>query len=141
MSFVFGCMDNTFIPINAPENQTNLFTDRNGNQSINALFICSSNKKFYEVDVSQPGSVNDNDVFLKTSLFWNLRSGWRPFKNPVLLGDSNYASSEFLLTPIREPKNRGEIFFNKEHKKKRRLISEALYLFKVSFFLLTIHCE
>lgn len=93
-----------FIPINASENQANLFTDRNGNQSINVLFICSSIKTFYEVDVSQPGSVNDNDVFLKTNLFWNLTSGWRPFKKPVLLGDSNYASSEFLLTPIREPK-------------------------------------
>lgn len=103
------------------------------------MFVCGSNLKFFAVN-SDPGKETDANVYLSSRLNCSLKNGWRPFTNPILLGDSNYKLDKFLMTPITKyPLTFPEYRYNLAIEKTRKqTILKALAIFKVNIFLIFI---
>lgn len=65
-----------------------------------------------------------------------------PIPNGIILGDSGYALSNWLITPISAPANQSEIEFNRHHKRMRRLIECCNGVLKERFRCLkNLHCS
>lgn len=60
-------------------------------------------------------------------------NGWRPFPRAILLGDTGYAVSDWLITPLLITHNNAEEMFNSHHKRMRRLIENCNGLLKERF--------
>ena len=133
MPCIFGCIDGSHIPIVTPEENENQFINRHGYHSINGLFVCGADMSFYYCNAGWPGSVNDSRIFRNSSLQERLESSWRPFDGAVLLGDSGFTNSEYMITPILVPRSEQDMSFNVAHKKTRRIIESSFGLLKERF--------
>ena len=133
MPCVAGCVDGTLIPMRAPKDNEAQYVDRHGNHSINAMFVCGPNMRFYFASVRWPGAVNDARVLRNSHLCQQWEAGWRPFGGAVLLGDSAYPLKSWLMSPIANPLTQAERHFNRAHSKTRRLIECAYGIFKETF--------
>lgn len=83
-------------------------------KSIFQIYYCSSR---------WPGSVHDSRILRNSSLaeYFDIEDNL-PFPGGIILGDSGYGLSEWLITPIAVPIMDEEEKFNMHHKKMRRLI-------------------
>lgn len=91
---------------------------------------------FYYVSSRWPGRVSDQRVWRNSNLFGRLEAGWRPrwaAANTVLLGDSGYTNTDYLVTPILLPQSPQEIRYNRAHRQTRRLIECAIGVLKNRF--------
>ncbi|CAG7832733.1 unnamed protein product [Allacma fusca] len=132
--FVCGCVDGTLINIDAPRENESHFVDRYGNHSINTLMICGPDMNFFCVNPNWPGATHDARVLRNTIICKRFDEGWRPFPDAVILGDSGYGASDWLIPPVfNNPNNEAERRFNKHHKKTRRLIECAYGILKERF--------
>ncbi len=135
MPCVSGCVDGTMIPILAPTENEPHFVDRHGRHSINAMLVGGPGYRFYYCSANWPGSVNDCRVLKNSSLLRKFASGWRPFTNAILLGDSIYPCKEWLIPPIPEAliKSDQEKSFNASHMSTRRMIESSIGILKNKF--------
>ena len=105
----------------------------------------ASRKQFYSMNIQ---AVLDSDAFIT-----NIIAGWpgsthdaRIFENRniadkikdcaldgILLGDSGYPCRAYLLTPILNPKNAGEVHYNTAHRRTRCVIERYFGLLKRHF--------
>ena len=77
--------------------------------------------KIYYCSSRWPGSVHDSRVLRNSSLMDALEQQL-PFPRGIILGDSGYACSDWLITPVGTPHRDEELRFNTHHKRMRRLI-------------------
>ena len=82
-----------------------------------------------------PGSSHDSHIF-KTSAIGRQLEGGHGLADGVLLGDSGYACTPFLLTPYSQPHSRSEEQFNRAHKTTRCIIERTFGLLKRRFHIL-----
>lgn len=133
---VAGIVDGSLIKIDAPNENESAYVDRHGKHSINAMFVCGPNLEFYYVSARWPGSVHDARVLRNSSLARKWNSGWRPFTGAVILGDSGYGQSEWLITPViphQIEHTSGFRRFIRSHKTTRRLVENAIGILKEKF--------
>jgi len=108
---VVGCIDGTHIQIDSPRQtegsslrnhvlEPELFRCRKNYFSINVQAVCDADLNFLNIVAKWYGSAHDARVFENSNLFSDLEDGTAP---GILLGDSGYALSPFLLTPYRKP--------------------------------------
>ena len=133
MPCVIGCIDGSHVEIKTPIKNEGQFVNRHGTHSINMMCVCGPSLRFYYVSAKNPGCVNDSRIFRTSSLCDRLSRNWRPWPNGTLLGDSGYANSDFLVTPILNPRTQQEGRYNKAHRKTRRLIECAFGVLKQRF--------
>lgn len=133
MPSVVGCLDGTHVYIDAPCLDEPQYINRHGTHSINAMCVCGPDRRFYYVSARWPGSVNDARILRKSTLSDKFETGWRPFPNAVILGDSAYPLKEWLIPPIRHPMTEAEERFNVAHKRTRRVIENAFGVLKQRF--------
>ena len=90
------------IPVTAPRDNENQFVDRHKKgHSLNIMAVCGPNCDFFYLSARWPGSVNDARILRRSSLYASFEiSGWRPFPDAVILGDSIYPCKEWLIPPI-----------------------------------------
>ena len=81
-----------------------------------------------------PGSTHDSHIFRTSAIGRHLEGNG--LTDGVLLGDSGYACSPFLMTPYLDPKTRKEELFNKAHKVTRCIIEQAFGVLKRRFHVL-----
>lgn len=105
-----GCIDGSLFQLSVPKEGDLQWVDRHGNHSLNAQGVCDADLKFVSLSAKWPGSVNDARVWRNSALFAKLSSGWRPFEGAVIIGDSIYPQSEFLM-PMRPPNAETEAFY------------------------------
>uniref|UniRef100_A0A914WMT9 DDE Tnp4 domain-containing protein n=1 Tax=Plectus sambesii TaxID=2011161 RepID=A0A914WMT9_9BILA len=122
MPCVAGAVDGMLIEILSPTEYEDQYVDRHGTHSINAMFVCGPNLRFYVASVRWPGAVNDARVLRNSVLRRRFENGWRPFDRAIILGDSAYPLSDWLMPPIARPINDNERRYNRAHRKTRRLI-------------------
>ena len=79
-----------------------------------------------------PGSVHDARVMRNSSLATAF-DRHLPFHKAILLGDSGYALSPWLITPISVPVTPAENLFNMHHKRMRRVIECCFGVLKQRF--------
>ena len=83
-----------------------------------------------------PGSAHDSHIFRTSAIGRQLEGTGAGLTDGVLLGDSGYACSPFLMTPYLNPKTRQEENFNRAHKVTRCLIERTFGLLKRRFHVL-----
>lgn len=132
MPKVIGCIDGTHIPIKRPP--LNFYPDeyinRHGNHSINVQAVCVSRCIFLDIDCSWPGSVHDSRIFSNSNVYVKLTNNTL---TGILLGDSGYKLSPFLLTPYLTPNTEAQHLFKNSHRATRVRIEMAFGQLKRRF--------
>jgi len=137
MPCVAGIIDGTHIKIATPSTHEEQFVNRKGYHSLNVMAVCGPDLQFYAVNSSWPGSTNDARVLRNSGLAQQFNSGYRPFNNAVLLGDSGYPCLSWLMTPINSPNlSDSQERYNQSHKKTRRLVENSFGVLKNRFIIL-----
>jgi nuclease HARBI1 len=130
---VVGCVDGTYVNIIRPSINEHQYVNRHQDHAINAMFVAGPNLEFFYVSTKWPGSVNDGRVFRLSTLRTRLEQGWRPYPMAVLLGDSAYTNTNYLIAPLRMPATAQEERFNRAQRRTRRLVECAFGLMKQRF--------
>lgn len=130
-----GCIDGTHVRIKAPSQNEPDFINRKGFHSVNVQAICNHEGSFTNVVARWPGSTHDSHIF-RTSAVCRLLEGQCGLEFGVLLGDSGYACTPFLMTPYPQPCTRSEEQFNRAHKTTRCIIERSFGLLKRRFHVL-----
>lgn len=101
MPCVCGAVDGTLIELAyVPHEFEHQYVDRHHRHSINAMAVAGPDYRLYAFSSRWPGSVNDARVIRNSDMAARFERGWRPFDGAVLLGDSIYGASDWLL-PMR----------------------------------------
>lgn len=128
---VIGAIDGTLINIKKPTENENLFISRKGVHCLNVLAVCSSDLLFTYIVAKFPGANNDSFIWNYCNLQERFEAG--DFRNSLLLGDSGYALSRYLLTPVQHPTSQAEEQYNASHKQTRQVIERSFGLLKQRF--------
>lgn len=87
--------------------------------------------KFLDIVARWPGSTHDSTIFNASRIrakFLNCEMG-----DSLLLGDSGYACSNFLLTPLLEPQTQAEQLYNESHIRTRNVVERSFGVWKRRF--------
>lgn len=106
------------------------YVNRKNQHSLNVQAISTADRRFINVVIKSPGSAHDAKVFRESNIGIELATGT---KKGVLLGDSGYGLTPFLLTPYDNPATAAERRFNAAHKKTRVRVEQALGVLKRRF--------
>ncbi|KAJ0169579.1 hypothetical protein K1T71_014764 [Dendrolimus kikuchii] len=129
---VLGTLDGTHIRIQSPCSQIGEeFRNRKGYFSLNIQAVCNANLQFMNVVARWPGSAHDATIFNNSELRAQCESGI--FGNKWLLGDSAYPLKPYLLTPLLNPRTRGEQLYNEAHIRTRNTIERCFGVWKRRF--------
>ena len=102
------------------------------------MMVAGPDLRFFYVSTTRPGSVNNVRVLRLSSLAERWNAGWRPFPNAVILGDSGYGLSSWLITPLLcGEHNHAEHRFNCAHRRTRCVVECAFGVLKQRFACLT----
>uniref|UniRef100_A0A673HQ67 DDE Tnp4 domain-containing protein n=1 Tax=Sinocyclocheilus rhinocerous TaxID=307959 RepID=A0A673HQ67_9TELE len=145
---VAGCIDGTHINIKAPPNMPADYYIRKGNYSIILQGVVDNKLMFWDINVGQPGKIHDARVFFERGSSDTLLPTWtETFAGVdvplVLLGDSTYPLSHWLMKPY--PEGRGvtpeQIQFNHHLSQARTTVERAFGHLKVRWRCLLKQCE
>ncbi|XP_068671313.1 uncharacterized protein [Montipora foliosa] len=94
---------------------------------------------FTNVVARWPGRTHDSQVFRTSDISTYLQNNHRSLDDGVLLGDSGYACSPFLMTPYTVTRNAAQEAYNDAHAKTRVVIEQTFGRWKRRFHVL--HAE
>ena len=140
MPGVIGCVDGTHVTIqNVPKDVESGFVNRHHNHSYNVAVVVGFNYEIYFTNVNHPGSWHDSRI-LKDSRIWTAfeEEKKRPFDGAIILGDSAYPLTDWLIPPFRgDHDGKSQIGkFNKSHTKTRSTVERAIGVIKKRFYVL-----
>ncbi len=131
---IVGAVDGTHVKIQAPSgDQEPYYVDRDGNHSINVQGICDANGRLLNVVADWPGSTHDSRILQMSHIGMAFASGRR---EGILIGDSGYAGSHWLLTPLLNPQGPSENRYNCAQKVTRSVIERTFGRWKRKFSVL-----
>jgi len=108
-----------------------IFRNRKGTFSINVQTVSDANLKICDIVARWPGSTHDQTIFNNSLLKRKFEDG--NFNNFVLLGDSGYANSRYLLTPFGDLQTRPQNVYNESHIRTRNTVERQYGLWKRRF--------
>ena len=128
---VIGAIDCTHVRGICPNKENAMaFVNRKQFYSMNVHTVCDSDAFITNIIARWPGSTHDLHIFENSNIADKLRDG---ALDGILLGDSGYACQAYLLTPILNPKNGGEVHYNTPHRCTRCVIERCFGLLKRRF--------
>ena len=127
------CIDGFHGKICTPYHDENSFVNRKGFHSINVQAMTGADYRFTDVVVRWPGSVHDSFIFRTSAVYDCLRVNHTTLEKGVMLGDSGYALTNFLMTPYDNPTTRQERRFNITHKTTRSSVERSIGQLKRRF--------
>ena len=98
---IVGLIDGTQVQIVAPSENEDIYVNRHNYHSINVQVICDYDCKITNIVARWPGSVHDSTVLKESNVKNYFDTG--PVNKGLLLGDSGYGCSNWLITPYRNP--------------------------------------
>jgi len=119
---VIGAIDCTHIRIYKPKEFGDEYINRKGFPSFNVQATCNSKEYFTSVSAEWPGSVHDSRIFKNSDIGIFLK---QRTENVVLIGDSGYAITPWLITPYCDPVNNIQKNFNKIYARERVVIERC----------------
>lgn len=82
---VAGIVDDSLIPIDAPEDNEEAYIDRKGSHSLNAMVVCGPKLQFYFASANWPGSVHDARVMRNSTLYEQWERRGKSVKNYLVI--------------------------------------------------------
>ena len=128
-----GAIDGTHIKVSPPEALPKAYYNYKHFYSITLLSIVDNEGLFRWFCSGAPGSCGDSGI-LQHSQFFNAAEAERTkpaatrrvlANGAVILGDSAFAESDWMRTPILKPITRAERFFNYKHSSHRFRVEHA----------------
>lgn len=128
---VVGCIDCTHIPIKNPTRQFGeTFRNRKGEFSINVQIVCGPDMKIYDIVARWPGSVHDARIFSNSRCCMRFEDG---NIQGILLGDSGYAQTTYMFTPVLNAQTEAQERYNRAHISTRNIIERLNGVLKRRF--------
>lgn len=117
---VAGLIDGTHIAVlnpGGPFGET--YRNRKRYFSINTQIVCGPRKEIFDIVARWPGSTHDSRIFDNSRVRMRFETGRL---TRVLIGDSGYPGTTFLLTPLLNPRTPAEERYNRAHKRVRNIV-------------------
>jgi hypothetical protein len=143
---IHGAIDYTHIEISRPaEFPEDYYYYKTSRYSLVAQAVVDAKKRFTDIFVGLPGSVNDMRILRKSGLYRKaqrgglmqmLPSNCQDGIPPYLLGDKGYPLLSWILTPFKDdgqPRSIIERIYNKKHRRGRSVVENAFGLMKQSW--------
>jgi len=128
---VMGAVGCTHIRIKSPgQNQDEEFRNRKGYFSLNVQAVSSAQLIIQDVVVRWPGSTHNTTIFDNSRLKHRWETG--EFENNFLLG-KGYASSKYMMTPIKNPTTEAEKLYNESQIPACNTVSRCFEVWKQRF--------
>nr|CAI5830757.1 unnamed protein product [Callosobruchus analis] len=108
-----------------------VYRNRKSYFSINVQLVCDRNLKINNIVARWPGSANDATIFNHSRLRTRFEAG--EFGNSVMLGDSGYPLTQYLLTRLANPDTQPHSLYNESHIRTRNCIERTNGVWKRRF--------
>ncbi|ERL90113.1 hypothetical protein D910_07467 [Dendroctonus ponderosae] len=110
-ALVIAAIDCTHVKIQSPGvEDAERFRNRKGDFSSNVQTICDVQLKIIDIVARWPGSCHDQTIFNNSRIKRRFSNG--EFPNCVILGDSGYGNTNYLLTPLSDSFTAAEKLYN-----------------------------
>lgn len=135
---VVGVIDGTHIEYTPPILHEQEYVNRHQTHSFNMCAVSGPTYMFYYVNSATPGRSHDSGVLRRTMLWqqWEVEK-YRPFHGAVILGDSAYTLTDWMMTPFRvsglRPLTQAQKAYQKAHVKTRTVVERAFGILKMRF--------
>lgn len=126
---VIGAIDCTHVRISKPSINGDEYVNRKNYTSLNVQATCNANEEFTSIDAKWPGSVHDSRILRNSGLPQIMQT----IPDTILLGDSGYGITPWLITPYSQPANDTERYFNTIYAKERVIIERCFGQLKRRF--------
>uniref|UniRef100_A0AAR5QEP2 Putative nuclease HARBI1 n=1 Tax=Dendroctonus ponderosae TaxID=77166 RepID=A0AAR5QEP2_DENPD len=134
---VIGAIDCTHVKIQSPGGEdAERFRNRKGFFSWNVQTICDAQLKILDIVARWPGSRHDQTIFNNSRIKSRFCNGDIP--DCVILGDSGYGNSNYLLTPLSNPLTAAEKLYNESHIRTRNCVERSYGVWKRRFPILSL---
>lgn len=140
---IIGTIDGTHFSISKPSHfPEDYYYFKSNGYSIVCQAVVDHEKRFLDLFVGLPGSVNDSRVLRRSGLFRKATDGRiveglavsQDGFTPYLLGDKGYPLLPWLMTPYREGRHTVlETLYQRKHKRGRSVIEHAFGILKQAF--------
>ncbi|XP_045507136.1 putative nuclease HARBI1 [Colias croceus] len=134
---VISAIDGTHVRIQSPGGNTaENYRNRKGFFSLNVQAMCSADLMFQDVVARWPGSTHDCMIFANSRVKFHCEN--RAFGNGIILGDSGYEQTNYLLTPFLNPSTPAQSLYNESQIRTRNTIERCFGVWKRRFPVLSI---
>lgn len=116
--------------------QAETFRNRKGYFSINVQTICAANLRILDIVARWPGSSHDRTIFNNCSIKARFERG--EMGNGLLVGDSGYTLSPYMIIPLRNPVTQEEQLFNEAQIRTRNVVERQYGVWKRRFPILSL---
>lgn len=131
-----GALDCTHVKILSPGgDEAELYRNRKGFFSFNVQAICNSECFFQDLVCRWPGSTHDALIFSNSNVRRRFERG--DFNNHLLVADSGYGVTNYLITPLNNPVTAAENLFNESQIRTRNPIERCFGIWKRRFPILS----
>lgn len=132
-----GALDCTHVRIKSPGgNNAEVYRNRKGYFSMNVQLICDAELRIQNLVCRWPGSSHDSTIFIHSAVKGRFERG--DFGDYILLGDSGYPLRTYLVTPLLDPRDRGEELYNEAQIRTRNCIERTNGVWKNRFPVLAV---
>lgn len=104
--------------------------------SLNVQAICDANTNIIDLVARWPGSAHDNHIFQNSAV--RMRFENNEMGNLLLVGDSGYPVSKYLMPPLLNPRTAAENLYNESQIRTRNVIERTFGIWKRRFPVLSI---
>lgn len=134
---VVGSLDCTHIEIESPGgNEAEYYRNRKGWFSWNVQTICDANLRILDIVARWPGSTHDQTIFNNSSVKRTFVTGL--MGDSLILGDSGYGITNYLLTPLVNPNLPEEVLYNESQIRTRNTVERSYGVWKRRFPILSL---
>lgn len=128
---VVGAIDCTHIKIRkVPGEASQYYVNRKGYYSLNVQIVCDASLRIRDIVAHWRGSTHDSRIFRESRIKQRLEAG--EFRGR-LLGDSGYACTPYLFTPVLNPNTQKEENYNRAHIRTRNVVERCFGVWKQRF--------
>ena len=130
-------VDGFHVAYTPPHDDEDAYVNRHHSHSLNCMGLVGPDGTFYAVSTKSPGKWHDSRV-MRDSQVWQAFEvqGQRPFPGAIVLGDSAYALTNWLIPPFPGDPEGAKGRFNKAHKKTRSFVERQIGIVKSRFYIL-----
>lgn len=134
---VIGAIDCTVIEIESPgDPRPEYYRCRKGYFAWNVQTVCDARLKILDIVARWPGSTHDQTVFNHSALKRKFLLG--SFGDSMIVGDSGYAITSYLMTPLSNPILPEEVLYNESQIRTRNCIERSYGVWKRRFPILSL---